>query len=69
MKNALSSPYEGHCVQSPKVCDNGPAKALYEHREGSSNINDEQNKLWLSCAGEKVKFVSGQAETEENQDQ
>lgn len=68
MKSASSSLYAGHCVQNPDVCDTGPAKAPYEHREDSSNI-DEQNKLWSSCAGEKVKFISGQTETKEYQDQ
>lgn len=68
MKSASSSPYAGHCVQNPDLCDTGPVKARYDHREGSSNIN-EQNELWSSFAGEKVKFVSGQTETEEYQDQ
>lgn len=67
-KSASSSPYANHCVQNPDLCDTGPVKAPYDLREGSSNIN-EQNELWSSFTGEKVKFVSGQTETEEYQGQ
>lgn len=68
MKSASSSLYAGHCVQNRDDCDTGSAKAHYERREVSSNV-DEKNKLWSSCALENVKFVSGQTETEDYQEQ
>jgi len=45
-----SSPYANHYVQNPGLCDTGPVKAPYDHREGSSNIN-EKNALWSSFTG------------------